>query len=457
MKKTLFFSLLVVTLLLAACGKSTPVPTPTPMSTPTVIATAVPTMPVATATVAISQNDKGNFVLTAKQESGIEGVPAGLTASGDLYRGKLEAPVTITEYSDYQCPFCSRVIPTEEKIYEAYVKTGKIKFVFRNFPLDSLHPQARQAAEVALCAGVQGKFWPMHDKLFKAQQTWSGKSDFRSTFTNFAKELGLDTKQFDTCLAAQPFQDRINADQKAGIGQGVRGTPAFFVNEWFISGAQPYEAFDQHIQDALAGKKPEPTPTLTYAQTHPFAPDPDHQHYTYLGDPYMGNPKAPLVIMELSDYQGENCRKHELKVMPELKKKYVDTGKVMIVFKHVLGYSKSLPAAEAAECAGEQGQFYLMTAKLFAESDQWIKGDETKLFADYARALNLDVDKFNACLQNGDTANKVQLDNQIARRIGVRDTPSFLFIEHNRVVDRIPGYLPLAQWEKLLEQVLGSK
>jgi len=463
MKKIAFLLALLAAFAVAGCSKATPTATATPVATvaPTVAPTAIPspTTVVAPTKAAGSgtQSGGGDFALAAKQVSGMADVPAGLTEGGDLYRGNPNAPVTITEYSDFQCPFCSRVFPTEEKLYDQYVKNGQVKFIFRNFPLDNIHPQARTAANAALCAGVQGQFWPMHDKLFRSQADWSGKADADKIFSGYAKTLGLDMDQFGRCLAAKPFTAKIQADQQRGSAAGVRGTPAFFVNAWFISGAQSYDTFDKRIQDALAGKKPVPTPTLTYGQTHPFEPDPDHPHYTYFGAPYLGNPKAPLILMEFSDYQCEYCRKFDTEVMPEIEKKYVDTGKLMIVFNHVLGYQKSLISAQAAECAGEQGQFYAMSHMLFKEEPNWVKGNEKQLFSSYAKKLKLDVPAFDKCVENGATASKVKLDQQVAQQVGIRGTPSFLLIKGDRVINRIPGYLPMAQWDKLFAEALGSK
>ncbi len=462
MKRIAVLLFLLTVLVAAGCSsKITPQATAMPIATATVATTptVVPSPTAIAPTKAASAGTPvagGDFVLAAKQKSGLAGVSAGLTTTGDLYRGDPSAPVTITEYSDFQCPFCSRVFPTEEKLYDQYVKSGQVKFIFRNFPLDNIHPQAHSAANAALCAGVQGQFWPMHDKLFHSQADWSGKADAEKTFAGYAQALGLDVEQFNRCIAAAPFTARIQAEQKRGAEAGVRGTPAFFVNDWFISGAQTYDTFNQRVQDALAGKKPQPTPTLTYAQTHPFEPDPEHPHYTYFGAPYTGNAKAPLLLMEFTDYQCEYCRKFDQEVMPAIEKKYVESGKLMVVFNHVIEYKKSLISAQAAECAGKQGQFFAMSHLLFKEEPNWAKGDEKQLFSSYAKTLNLDVSAFDHCVENGTTANKVKIDQQVAQRVGIRGTPSFLLIKGNRVIQRIPGYLPISQWDKIFAQALGG-
>jgi len=169
--------------------------------------------------------------------------------------GSPDATVTIVEFTDYQCPFCQRYsTQTMPQIKENYVDTGKIQYVLKNFPLTQIHPQSVSAAMAAECAGEQGKYWEMHDKLFGEQKQWSGNNDSASIFKGFAKELGLNEKDFDECVTSERYKDKIMADQKEGMAAGVTGTPAFFINGQFISGAQPYEVFQQMIEQELAGE-----------------------------------------------------------------------------------------------------------------------------------------------------------------------------------------------------------
>ncbi len=167
--------------------------------------------------------------------------------------GSPDATVTIVEFTDFQCPFCRRyTTETMPQLKQDYIDTGKVKYVLKNFPLTQIHPQAVLAAETAECAGEQGKYWEMHDKLFGEQKQWSGNSDAVSVFKGFAKDLGLDEKAFDECVTSERYKDKIMADQKEGIAAGVTGTPAFFINGQFISGAQPYQVFQQIIEQELA-------------------------------------------------------------------------------------------------------------------------------------------------------------------------------------------------------------
>jgi protein-disulfide isomerase len=161
-------------------------------------------------------------------------------------KGPAGAPVTIVEFSDYQCPFCSKAEGTVKELLDAY--PGKIRLVYRDFPLP-MHPDAPKAAEAALCAEDQGKYWPMHDRLFANQEKLS-VPDLKGA----AKELGLDTAKFDKCLDSGEKAKAIEANRKAGDEAGVSGTPAFFINGRLISGAQPLPAFKAIVDEELARK-----------------------------------------------------------------------------------------------------------------------------------------------------------------------------------------------------------
>lgn len=159
-------------------------------------------------------------------------------------KGPESAPVTIVEFSDFQCPFCSRVIPTLNKVTDTY--GDRVRLVFRQFPLNSIHPQAQKAAEAALCADEQEKFWEMHDAMFDDQSKLQ-VANLKST----AAALELDAAAFAECLDSGRHAEQVNADLQAGMEAGVTGTPALFINGRFLSGAQPYEAISKVIDDEL--------------------------------------------------------------------------------------------------------------------------------------------------------------------------------------------------------------
>ncbi len=163
--------------------------------------------------------------------------------AGAPVRGALKAPVTIVEFSDFQCPYCVRAQPTLRKVRETYA--DKVRFVFVDFPLD-IHPQAKKAHEAAACANEQGKFWPMYDRLFASE----GKLQV-ADLKGYAGEAGLDAAAFATCLDSGRQADASERGVAEGARNGVSGTPAFFINGRMVVGAQPFEAFAQVIDDEL--------------------------------------------------------------------------------------------------------------------------------------------------------------------------------------------------------------
>ncbi len=164
----------------------------------------------------------------------------------DYVYGKENAPVTIIEFSDYQCPYCGRFYQqTLPQIKKDYVEKGKVKMVFRDFPL-SFHPEAEPAAIAANCAGEQGKYYEMHDKLFENQGSLSA-----ANYKKWAQEIGLDVKKWESCLKDPKQRAEIVKDLNDGTVAGVQGTPAFFINGKLLSGAQPYSAFAQVIEAEL--------------------------------------------------------------------------------------------------------------------------------------------------------------------------------------------------------------
>jgi protein-disulfide isomerase len=174
--------------------------------------------------------------------------PRTVVAVGDdPAKGPATAPVTIVEFSDFQCPYCSRVNPALKQVEDKY--GDKVRVVFRNFPLLQIHPQAAKAAEAASCAADQGKFWEMHDKLFANQQKLA-VDDLKG----FATELGLKTEAFNQCLDSGQKEADWKKDMDEGASYGLTGTPAFFINGRLISGAQPLEAFTQIIDEELEMK-----------------------------------------------------------------------------------------------------------------------------------------------------------------------------------------------------------
>lgn len=183
-------------------------------------------------------------------------VVADVSIAGNPMLGKKDAPVTLIEFSDYQCPFCRRFFQTTlPTLKTEYIKTGKVRYVFRDFPLDQIHPHARKAAEAAHCAGDQDKYWEMHDLLFQNQKALQVDK-----LKAYGRRLGLDPSAFAGCLEKSKYAAKVQQDLKDGVTAGIRGTPGFFIGKTrsddtiqgtLISGALPPRVFRQAIESLL--------------------------------------------------------------------------------------------------------------------------------------------------------------------------------------------------------------
>ena len=163
--------------------------------------------------------------------------------------GPEDAPITIVEFSDYQCPFCRR---WHNEVYEPLLAAypGKIRLVYRHLPLTSIHPDAMSAAEAAMCAGEQDAYWPFHERLFGSESLGN------NTYIQYAQDLGLNMATFESCLSNHTYQQTIQADSDFAINLGIRSTPTFFINGLAVVGAQPLDVFKQVIDKELAGEIP---------------------------------------------------------------------------------------------------------------------------------------------------------------------------------------------------------
>lgn len=173
-----------------------------------------------------------------------EPVRVQVSAEGAFAHGPKDTPVTIIEFSDFQCPFCSRVVGTLKEVVRLYPK--QVRLAFRDFPIASLHPKAAKAHEAARCAGEQGKFWEYHDRLFESQSQTT-VADFK----RFAEQLKLDANNFATCLDSGRHAAAVASDVQEGTRLGITGTPAFFINGRLLVGAQPLETFQRIIEREL--------------------------------------------------------------------------------------------------------------------------------------------------------------------------------------------------------------
>jgi protein-disulfide isomerase len=347
--------------------------------------------------------------------------------------------VTIVEFSDFQCPYCSRyALEVWPALKERYVDTGRVYYVFKNFPLTDIHPQAPQAAQAARCAAEQDAFWEMHDQLFGGQEAWSGNPDPVAVFKQYASALALDQSAFDACLDDGRYTAVVAADQQEGLALGVTGTPLFFVAGYPFSGARPIEFFDQAVALAEDGQLRE---AIVEAVARALAEQEQQQQPrptmapadVPLGDaPVKGDFDAPVTIVEYSDYQCPFCARYVQETLPLLLKNYVETGQVRYVFKDfplTSLHPQAVRAAEAARCAREIGgddAYWGMHDRLFEGQGEWSGNPEHEaVFKGYAGDLGLDQAAFGKCLDSGRYTAAIETDLQEGAGFGVTGTPAF--------------------------------
>jgi len=190
-----------------------------------------------------TQQQQQQQVPTQQQQPTVVAV----SADDDAVKGDADAPITIIEFSDFQCPFCSRFYTdTLGQIEKDYIDTGKAKLVFRDFPL-SFHPEAQPAALAAECGKEQGKFWEFHDAIFENQGSIGA-----DLYQKIAKDNGLDMAKFNDCISTEKYKSEIQKDFTDGSAAGVSGTPTFFINGVKLVGAQPYQNIKAIIDQELA-------------------------------------------------------------------------------------------------------------------------------------------------------------------------------------------------------------
>jgi protein-disulfide isomerase len=346
-----------------------------------------------------------------------------LTAGKAPAIGPANAKVTIIHYFDYQCPFCSRIVPTLDQIVQAY--PDDVRIVFKMHPL-SMHPNAMPAAEAAMAAAAQGKFFEMDKKLFENQQKLS-----RDTYLAIAKEIGLDVDKFTKDIDSNAYAAMIDEQSKEVEGVGATGTPASFVNGRFVNGAKPFAYFkdiiDEEIGWAKAGKRPEFKTGKNVAETQvkqPGAagPDPNKVYELAAGNgPARGPANAKVTILHFFDYQCPFC----VRVAPTIEKIVEDyPNDVRVYYKmHPLPmHPNAMIAAEAALSANAQGKYAPMALKLY-EGAATPNLTRDKVI-EIAKSLDMDVDKFTKDLDSHAFKGQIDADTKEAMGVGATGTPS---------------------------------
>jgi protein-disulfide isomerase len=345
-----------------------------------------------------------------------------------------------------------------------YVEQGQVLYIFRDFPLAG-QPQSPKAAEAARCAGDVGgaeAFWEMHDRLFANQSAWSGQSDADQIFKEYAGKLGLDQDAYDECLDSGRMADQVDADWQAGRTRGVNGTPSFFINDELLVGAQPISAFTAAIERALTGEPAvaegdsQPAGSGAQPALEELVPTPAAFGFeSGTGDDALfalGDPEAPVTIVEFSDFQCPVCALHFQETWPALKEQYVDTGRVYYVFRDLPLASihpEAFTAHEAARCAYEEGgadAYWQMHDRLFESQQEWSSNPEhAAVFKSYANDVGLDQAAFDGCLDGGQQAGAIQASIDESFGLGVNGTPTFF-------IDGYPfsGALPIQYFDQII-------
>ncbi len=355
------------------------------------------------------------------------------------FKGPQHAKVTIVEWSDFECPYCSRGASVAHEIMKAYPKD--VKFVFRHQPL-TFHKNARPAAQAAMAAHKQGKFWEMHDKLFA-----NAKALTEENFLAWAKELGLNVDKFKADLASAEIDKQVTEDSSDGHKVGAGGTPTFFVNGRKVSGAQPFESFKSIIEEEIKNADALLAKGVKLSEVYDKLTTREAPKVEIGNSPVKGNPKAKVQIIEFSEFQCPYCTR-VLPTLKQIEQAYGD--QVAIAFKNYpLGFHQHAQlAAEAGLAAHEQGKFWKMHDVLFENQ----KALERPSLEKYAQDVGLDLAKFKAALDSGKFRDQVQKDMAAASSVGISGTPSFLI--NGRLV---VGAKPFEEFKAIIDEELAKK
>ncbi len=386
-----------------------------------------------------------NYIISTMIASNSQGAGAASTdALGRPARGAKNAIVTIVEYSDYQCPFCGRVEPTLAEVLKNYPDT--VRIVFNHNPL-AMHKDAKLAHQAAHAAGLQGKFWEMHDTLFKNQKNL--KED---DLIKYAKDLSLDLNKFRTDLKSPETVAAIDKALKIGEDNDIKGTPNFSINGMPLKGAVPYEQFKAKIDEALENARKVQKETgldgekLYNELVKRNAPKPPARKMVeFSGAPALGPEDAPITLIEFTDFQCPYCKRANDTVHELMKN---NPGKIRLIFKHnpLPFHDKAEGAHRAAEAAALQGKFWEMYDLLFANNKNLDQADLEK----YAAQIGLDIEKFKADMESDSVKNRVKADLSQGASVGVQGTPHFFM---NGTV--ISGAQPIESFQRSLNNELA--
>jgi protein-disulfide isomerase len=338
----------------------------------------------------------------------------------DAILGSPLALVTVVVFSDFQCPFCKRLEPVLKKLTTQYGR--HLRLVFKHNPL-IFHRDAQTAAHASLCAKEQGKFWEMHDQLFAHQSALQLES-----LEAYAREIGVDVSAYGECMKSDRYMPQIEADKVLAGKVTARGTPNTYINGRKLTGAKPVEEFaalvDEEMKKARGLLRSGVLPSEIYegiiANGKIFEPLDEEVHRFDLKKAHrLGRRKVRVQIVVFSDFE---CPFSNAAYAPLQEVQTHFGRKAAVYFKHFpLSFHKEArAAAEASECAAQQGQFWLYHNLLFEHRKSL--GEQT--YKDLARQVGLNLQSFGRCLGTKFIADKVEANMAEARRSKVRGTPT---------------------------------
>lgn len=387
------------------------------------------------------------------------------TAAGPA-RGAREPLVTIVTFSDFQCPFCSRVVPTLERLLEAY--PNEVQLVFRNNPLP-FHQHARPAAELALEAYDQGGsplFWRAHDLLFENQRSLE-----RSDLERYGGTLGMNVDRLREALDRGTHRARIDEDMQVAAARGARGTPAFFINGLQLMGAQPFDRFDEIVREEIelaralleagvprgelyarfqrdARSEPPDRPEVRPRPSARRQPDPGAIYRVPVdGRPQRGRADALVTIVEFADFQCPFCGRVQT-TLEQIRSRYGND--VRLIYRHnpLPFHQQAMPAAEAAEEVRAQrgdAAFYRYSELLWENQRSLERANLLR----FAQQVGANPSRVEQALDDHRHQARIREDQRLAQSLGASGTPAFFVNGRN-----LRGAQPFAAFETLIDEVM---
>lgn len=366
-------------------------------------------------------------------------------------RGPATAPVTVVEFSDFECQHCARAQETLAALESRY--PGKLRVCFRHRPLP-LHFFARDAAEAAEAAGSQGRFWEMHDLLFAQQEELSVER-----LHLMARQLDLDLERFERDRLSEAIFARVDQDEELAVRLAVRSAPTFFINGRRIDGAQPLATFEEVVRDGLTeaeeliadgvpasevygalGKRPAdavPTERLALAGGLPVQPE----------DPCRGSTSAPVTLVEFTDFECPFCGMAK-ETLDAVEANYRDRVRLCIMFNPMSFHPHGRSTALTALAAHRQGKFFEVYGDLFAHQDALDDISVTLRM----RALGLDVEQLERDVASAEVVQQLTRQIELARAADLRGTPTFVLGD-----EVVFGALPYPIFKAWIDRRLSEK